>query len=82
MRRRSFLALGSAGLAFAQGRGQRRAATLDCGCGFAPQPGRGAGQASLAGFERVQRLFTVEQMVRETASAYQRLGSARGAEAL
>ena len=42
MRRRSFLAFGSAGLALAQGRGQRRAATFDCGCGFAPQPGRGA----------------------------------------
>ena len=56
MQRRSFLALGSAGLAFAQGRG-RRAPVVDCGCGFAPQQGGrggGFGQASLAGFERLQ----------------------------
>ena len=56
MRRRSFLALGSAGLALAQKRTQR-APIIDCGCGFAPQQGgRGAGlgQASLAGFERLR----------------------------
>lgn len=62
MRRRSFLAFGSAGLALAQGRGQRRAATIDCGCGFAPQPGRGAGQASLAGFEPLQSGLKVTGM--------------------
>ena len=62
MRRRSFLALGSAGLALAQGRGQRRVAPFDCGCGFAPQPGRGAGQASLAGFEPLQSGLKVTGM--------------------
>src|SRR4051794_7572599 len=62
MRRRSFLALGSAGLALAQGRGQRRSATFDCGCGFAPQAGRGAGQASLAGFEPLQSGLKVTRM--------------------
>src|SRR5436853_2444576 len=56
MRRRSFLALGSAGLALAQKRTQR-APAIDCVCGFAPQQGgRGAGfgQATLAGFDRLQ----------------------------
>src|SRR5947208_2436571 len=63
MRRRSFLALGSAGLALAQKRTQR-APTIDCGCGFAPQQGgRGAlGQASLAGFERLQSGLKVTGM--------------------
>src|SRR5436190_12942953 len=60
MRRRSFLALGSAGLAFAQGRGRRPVA--DCGCGFAPQGGRGLGQATLAGFDRLQSGLKVTGM--------------------
>src|SRR5437660_3410853 len=64
MQRRSFLALGGAGLAFAQARG-RRAPAIDCGCGFAPQQGgRGAGlgQASLAGFDRLQSGLKVTRM--------------------
>jgi galactonate dehydratase len=64
MQRRSFLALGGAGLAFAQGRG-RRAPVVDCGCGFAPQQGGrggGFGQASLAGFERLQSGLKVTGM--------------------
>src|SRR3982751_5937000 len=63
MRRRSFLALGSAGLALAQKRTQR-APIIDCGCGLAPQQGgRGAlGQASLAGFERLQSGLKVTGM--------------------
>jgi len=64
MRRRSFLALGGTGLAFAQGRGGR-APLIDCGCGFAPQQGgRGAGfaQATLAGFERLQSGLKVTGM--------------------
>jgi galactonate dehydratase len=64
MQRRSFLALGGTGLAFAQGRG-RRAPLIDCGCGFAPQQGgRGAGlgQATLAGFERLQSGLKVTGM--------------------
>ncbi len=64
MRRRSFLALGSAGVALAQKRSQR-APIIDCGCGFAPQQGgRGAGmgQSSLAGFERLQSGLKVTGM--------------------
>src|ERR1041385_3165498 len=64
MRRRSFLALGSAGLALAQKRTQR-APILDCGCSLAPQQGgRGAGlgQTSLAGFERLQSGLKVTGM--------------------
>ena len=64
MQRRSFLALGGAGLTFAQGRG-RRAPVVDCGCGFAPQQGGrggGFGQASLAGFERLQSGLKVTGM--------------------
>src|ERR1041384_1037063 len=61
MQRRSFLALGSAGLAFAQGRGRRP--IVDCGCGFAPpQGGRGQMQATLAGFERLQSGLKVTGM--------------------
>src|ERR1041384_6956113 len=61
MQRRSFLALGSAGLAFAQGRGRRP--IVDCGCGFAPpQGGRGLGQATLAGFDRLQSGLKVTGM--------------------
>jgi glycosyltransferase involved in cell wall biosynthesis len=37
-------------------------------------------QMGRAGLNRVRRLFTVEQMVRETVSAYERLGSLRRAE--
>src|SRR6476659_6543103 len=62
MRRRSFLALGSAGLALAQGRGQRKAATFDCGCGFAPQFGRGQEAATLAGFQPLQSGLKVTGM--------------------
>src|ERR1700746_1177968 len=64
MQRRSFLALGGTGLAFAQGRG-RRAPLTDCGCGFAPQQGgrgEGLGQATLAGFERLQSGLKVTGM--------------------
>src|SRR3982750_1656302 len=66
MRRRSFLALGSATLALAQKRSPRTP-VVDCGCGFAPQPpqggrGGGFGQASLAGFERVQSGIKVTKM--------------------
>ena len=64
MQRRSFLALGSAGLALAQKRTQRTP-IVDCGCSFAPQQGgRGAGlgQASLAGFERLQSGFKITGM--------------------
>src|SRR5919199_2264381 len=64
MRRRSFLALGSAGAALAQKR-TLRAPVMDCGCGFAlQQGGRGAGlgQASLAGFERLQSGLKVTGM--------------------
>jgi galactonate dehydratase len=60
MRRRSFLALGSAGLALAQKRPQR-APIVDCGCGFVPQQG-GQGQASLAGFEHLQSGLKVTGM--------------------
>ena len=65
MRRRSFLALGSAGLALAQKRTQRANLIDDCGCGFAPQQGGrggGFGQTSLAGFERVQSGLKVTGM--------------------
>src|SRR5438874_3094373 len=62
MQRRSFLALGGAGLAFAQDRG-RRSPIIDCGCGFAPpQAGRGQGQATLAGFDRLQSGLKVTGM--------------------
>lgn len=61
MRRRSFLALGGAGLALAQDR-TRRPVIPDCDCAFAPQPGRGQGQSTLAGFERVQSGLKVTGM--------------------
>src|SRR5215510_4758182 len=62
MRRRSFLGLGTAGLALANGRSQRRGISVaDCGCGFAP-PQRGGGQASLAVFERLQSGIKVTGM--------------------
>ena len=62
MRRRSFLALGGAGLAVAQDRG-RRPVIPDCDCAFAPQPPqRGPGQSTLAGFERVQSGLKVTGM--------------------
>src|ERR1044071_3358327 len=61
MRRRSFLAFGSASLALAQTRSQRRGATIDCGCSFAP-PQLGPGQATLAGFEPLQSGLKVTGM--------------------
>src|ERR1017187_114314 len=62
MRRRSFLALGGTSLALAQDRG-RRPVIPECGCAFAPQPPqRGPGQATLAGFERVQSGLKVTGM--------------------
>jgi galactonate dehydratase len=57
VRRRSFLGLGATGVAFAQ------RSLVDCGCGFAPQQfGRGAAQATLAGFERLQSGLKVTGM--------------------
>ena len=61
MRRRSFLSLGTAGLALAQSRAPKRA-ILDCGCSFAPQFQLGRGQASLAGFEPLQSGLKVTGM--------------------
>jgi galactonate dehydratase len=61
MRRRSFLSLGTAGLALAQSRSPKRA-ILDCGCSFAPQFQPGRGQASLAGFEPFQSGLKVTGM--------------------
>jgi galactonate dehydratase len=64
MRRRSFLALGSAGMALAQ-KPTQRTNVIDCGCGFAPQQGGrggGFGQTSLAGFERLQSGLKVTGM--------------------
>ena len=51
MQRRSFLALSSAALGFAQDR-TRRQQIVDCGCSFAPQPPQQA--TSMAAFEPVQ----------------------------
>src|SRR3954451_5608035 len=61
MRRRSFLAFGSAGFALAQSRTQRRSPIVDCGCSFAP-PQAGRGQATLAGFEALQSGLKVTGM--------------------
>jgi len=65
VRRRSFLALGSAGLAIAKKRSQR-SAILDCDCSFAPQQqrgrGPGLGQSTLAGFDRLQSGLKVTGM--------------------
>src|SRR5438132_349483 len=54
MRRRSFLAFGSAGLAVALSRGQRSAATFDFGCGFAHLLGGVVPMAWLACVEPLQ----------------------------
>jgi len=65
VRRRSFLVLGSAGLAIAKKRSQR-SAILDCDCSFAPQQqrgrGPGLGQSTLAGFDRLQSGLKVTGM--------------------
>src|ERR1700732_5317359 len=62
MRRRSFLALGGAGLAAASDR-TRRVPIIDCGCSFAPQQGgRGQGRSTLAGFDRLQSGLKVTGM--------------------
>src|SRR5215470_11977228 len=61
MRRRSFLSLGTAGLALAQSRGPNRA-ILDCGCSLAPQIQPGRGQTSLTGFEPLQSGLKVTGM--------------------
>jgi galactonate dehydratase len=61
MQRRSFLSLGTAGLALAQSRAPQRA-ILDCGCSLAPQLQPGRGQATLAGFEPLQSGLKVTGM--------------------
>jgi len=58
MRRRSFLALGGAGLAMAQDSARRRAIPEDCGCAFAPQPRAN----TTAGFARLQSGLKVTGM--------------------
>jgi len=62
MQRRSFLGLAGAGLAFAND-SARRTPIIDCGCSFAPQQaGRGPGQNTLAGFDRLQSGIKVTGM--------------------
>jgi len=60
MQRRSFLAFGAAGLAFAQDR-KRRSVSADCDCAFAPQPPQ-RGASTTAGFDRVQSGIKVTGM--------------------
>ena len=59
MRRRSFLSISGAGLAFAHDH-PRRAALPDCGCAMAPPQPQGRG--SLAGFDRLQSGLRVTGM--------------------
>ena len=64
MRRRSFLAFGAAGLALAEDR-PRRFVIPECDCSFAPpqaRGGRGMGQSTLAGFDRLQSGLKVTGM--------------------
>jgi len=75
MQRRSFLALGTAGLAMAQGTRTRRQPVIeDCGCGFSPQPPQGQGGPgrggpggvgaanNLAGYDKLQSGIKVTGM--------------------